>query len=947
MGQPKALTNYDKQMMKLGRVLQILREKETLEHLVATTLDYVQAEFNYAVLWIGLYDRLNHQLISKGGKSPKGDRFFKQPLKLTPGDLMEQAVMQQRPLLVADLRAELRVGEWRSLAKSFNIQATLIFPMRYRDNCYGVMLLGSDCWGVSPKPEERARLSMVLGTLAEALYQLENEEQRLKIKQPDRPLLTLLDQFGKLDTLARRLEVLAEETHHFIQPCRTHIYWFAAHQRYFWLRISHRQGGVRVINHDAESDQVHRIQVDDDKSFYHTLCSDKLVVIGEAHSAIKANTHRIMQKIQAGSLLAAPILFRGEPLGFLSMEDDHARIWTQPEKTYLQGAARLIALSLPMAEMESTLRRVKTDQALTAQITRSIHSDRDWHAVLDRCVEHLHKQFATDRLLVMLHDDDRGGFDVRYQNQTGDAGPGQLYWPPLDEVDWRMLEQSQGPISIENLEDNLKLMAWREPLLQMGVRSLLVCNVSIGYPPEGLVIVADSVSRRWSQPETALIETVSRQIGLILHQWRLQQQVDQQSQLYETLRWGVQTLQQSPQPEQLEQGATLHIARMLQVPLVALISWKIGGEQAQITEQVVRDNDFALNGDDIIAVNSDVLLNWALQTDGVLPLNLEDLPDITRRWFSAPSHSKILIAALRTAPDHTPHAVLVAADRSDRRWSEYHLNVLAILVSQLAWARRHLSLQKLLSTQRENLENLNWYKQKRIDEIYRLLDKLIRRLNTLSAQKEGPARREYQQIIRQLGGLLGAIVSLVKHEQWQLQSEYAVMPIVSLLNRLLERTKDLIKAHQLWTKVHNDTHLSIGGDIAKVEFVLYELMSNACKRSPISGRIDIWCRPLDAHWLELSITDSGQMDPNLLEELHTGRPKDILAPSLLDDPPGLHFLICQTLMQQMGGELNLVKLEDTRLLSRVLLPIAQSAPIGKAPTEKTPDQAFSKQLGGN
>ena len=928
-------------MIALGRVLQTLREEKTLDQLVAATLNYVKAEFEYAVLWIGLYDRLNHQLIGKGGRSPKGNKFFKQPLKLHPGDLMEQVVMQQRPLLVPDLRAELRVGEWRNLAKSLNIQATLIFPIRHRNLCYGSMLLGSDRWGVSPKRGERARLSMVLGTLADALHQLEVEQRRRQIKQPDRPLLTLLEQFGQLDSLERRLEVLAEETHHFIQPCRTHIYWFAAHPRYFWRRVSHRQGGVQMLNHEDRTEQVHRILVEEDKGFYQSLCADKLVVIGEANSSIKANvTQRFMQKIQAGSLLAAPILFQGEPLGFLSVEGEQARIWTNPEKTYLHGAARLVALSMPMAEMESTLRQVKTDQALTAQITRSIHSDRDWNAVLDICVAQLNDQLSTDRLFVMLHDADRGGFDVGYHNQPTAAGPVQLSWPPLDEVDWRMLEQSTTPISIEDLEDDLKLMAWRLTLLQMGVRSLLVCNVSFGYPPEGLLIVTDRISRRWSRPETALVETVSQQIGLILHQWRLQQQVDQHGQIYETLRWGMQTLQQTTHPDQLDQVAVRHIARMLQVPLAALISWERGGEHARITERVIRDNDFALDEDEIIAVNTDTLINWALQTDGVLPLNLEDLPDITRRWFSAPSHSKILIATLRTAPEHTPNAVLVAADRSDRRWSEYHLNVLTILVGQLAWSRRHLYLQALLSTQREKLESLNWCKQKQIDEIYRLLDKMICQLNALSFQKEGLPRQQYQQIIRQLGGLLGTVASLVNHEPWRLSNEYSVMRVPSLLNRLIERTKELIKNHQLWTQVHNDTNLSISGDIAKIEFVLYELLSNACERSPVSGRIDIWCRSLDSHWLELSITDSGEIDPNLLKELHSGRPKDILTPSLLDEPPGLHFLICQTLMQQMGGEFNLLKLEDSRLLSRVILPISTGAPISEASAESTPDQAF-------
>jgi len=100
-------------------------------------------------------------------------------------------------------------------------------------------------------------------------------------------------------------------------------------------------------------------------------------------------------------------------------------------------------------------------------------------------------------------------------------------------------------------------------------------------------------------------------------------------------------------------------------------------------------------------------------------------------------------------------------------------------------------------------------------------------------------------------------------------------------------------------------------------------------RSPAGGRLDVWCRPLDARWLELSITDNGIIEPRLLAELQTGRPEDLLAPSILDTPPGLHLEICQSLMQQMGSELSLYQLEDGRILSRMLLPIALGLPPDK------------------
>jgi len=109
-----------------------------------------------------------------------------------------------------------------------------------------------------------------------------------------------------------------------------------------------------------------------------------------------------------------------------------------------------------------------------------------------------------------------------------------------------------------------------------------------------------------------------------------------------------------------------------------------------------------------------------------------------------------------------------------------------------------------------------------------------------------------------------------------------------------------------------------------MEMILNELLLFACGRSDVGGRIDLWCRQIDEKLLELSITDYGVVDASLLQELHQGRAIDPLSPSLLDQPPGLHLAICQTLMVEAGGELSLYQLEDNRILSRLILPLSSS-----------------------
>ena len=107
----------------------------------------------------------------------------------------------------------------------------------------------------------------------------------------------------------------------------------------------------------------------------------------------------------------------------------------------------------------------------------------------------------------------------------------------------------------------------------------------------------------------------------------------------------------------------------------------------------------------------------------------------------------------------------------------------------------------------------------------------------------------------------------------------------------------------------------------KIEFILYELISAACRRSPARGRVDVWSRPLAQQWIELSITDDGDVDEAIIVALTEGNRRDHLADSPLERPPGLNLAICQSLMLRLGGEFILEKLDDNRIRSSVMFPM--------------------------
>ena len=926
MGSQRESLSYNKQLVALELALQGLREEDTEEGLIRVTLGYLNSELPYALAWLGLYDRSSHQLLGKGGNCSTGDpSFFKQRFAVPPGGLLEQVLMQQRSIGIPNLQEEFKMGDWSIAARKFNIQGTVLVPICYKNTCLGVVLLGSALWGMSPHAEEKTRLSMVLGELAKSLDLLDAEQRRQQAKRLDEPLLNLLPKLRSLPTLQGQLEAIVDEIHRFVTPHRTCLYWYESKRRYFWKRLSNR--GIGLMSREGKQ-TPEEISIQEVLSFYYAMGTDQLISVNEVEGLARADqTGRLMQMIQARSLIAAPIIYQGELLGFLSVECSKARIWREEEKNFVRGAAHLVGLVAPLYQIEETIQQVKLDQDLTVEISRALYSDEDWQSSLKKCAEQLCQRFKVERFLVLLYNKDLKKFDIAYLNQL----PGKRRPTPalekLDPVDWQMLERSSESIALENLEDELKLRAWRKLFLELGMRSLLVCSTSVGKPLEGLVIVGDEATRSWSLVERDLFRTVSQQIGSLTHQIQLQRQTDQLQKNYQAVQWGLTTLRQTQDLEHLEQVATQQIAKILQAPLVALLTWQPGRTSARVVAPVVNQpQQFGLITDLLIPTQTDGLIQAALQADGLISLGHDEISPETRYWLSGSEIGQVLALTLRTAPDHEPTGIILVGDRQNRHWTDNQLNVLGLLTSQLAWCRRNLALTTRLVVQKETLEQLNWYKQRRLEEVYRILGMGVQRLNELSSQQDTAPNLRYPPILRYLGSTLSAMAPLLKHEQWQFYEHDATISLASLLKQALERVDVIFKQRQLWLQVHNEANLNLSGDIAKIEFVLHEILVLACARSPIGGRLDIWCRQKDANFLDLSVTDQGRLDPQFLEVLQAGRSIDLLLPSLLDQPPGLHLIICQTLMQRIGGAFTLSTMEDDRSLSTLVIPLTARKP---------------------
>ncbi|MEI6443971.1 MAG: hypothetical protein WCO29_12810 [Nostocales cyanobacterium ELA583] len=72
------------------------------------------------------------------------------------------------------------------------------------------------------------------------------------------------------------------------------------------------------------------------------------------------------------------------------------------------------------------------------------------------------------------------------------------------------------------------------------------------------------------------------------------------------------------------------------------------------------------------------------------------------------------------------------------------------------------------------------------------------------------------------------------------------------------------------------------------------------------------------------ITDHGIIEPQLLAELNQSPDIDPLFTPNLNKPPGLHLVICENMMQQLGGELDIYQSPNQKVVTRLLLPLASN-----------------------
>ena len=957
MGQSPPNSYDDRQTIALERVLQTLREEENAEVLIETTLNYLQTEYDYRLIWIGLYDRLDHRLFGKGGVIPTGDMsFLKQRFNLNPGDILEQVVIQQRPVGVPDLQQETRAGEWQRIAQSCGVQGTLLFPIRCKDRCFGVVLLGSETWGISPRQGEKAAFSIVFGGLAAALYQIESDWQRSSTKRADQPLFNLLEQLLQLPTLTARLESIVAMTQSFITPTRTNIYWYSPEKRYFWHRVGNRQmaRGLETRHVNAAG-----ITVAEATDFYQTLARGSMVAIGATRSPLKAeSTGKILSRLKARSLLAAPISAKPDLLGFLAVEDSQPRIWEEAERNYIRAIAQLVAIVSVNEDLEATLEQSQRDTIFSQTIAQIIFNSSNSSDARSQATSLLNKRLETDYVFV-LQEEPGGVLKLIHQAYPPDRHPLTAPLERLTPSDRDIIfQKDRETLEIEDIQESSHLRNWLPTFSNLGLRSLIISVINTPGPGEepSLLIFAQSNPRTWNSLECSLISIVTGQLRMLGNFFAAREQVSKSQLISQTLEDGLKTLWSLPKnPKKFTSKWLEYLATVSTCPLVSLWQWGSG----EVTKPNLELGFFKLTDlfvapglnlpKNLVIPAADPLIQLLLQQDsGLIYLTTADLSVTMRKLFHSVGLEQLLFIALPRTKSRkksssptdklerkevSSRMIFLFADQqkiSTYLWTGQN-PVLVTLLQHFVLTLNYQQRHAIDSQERSNLQALNWYKHCSLSLLHQSMVERITSLlqvdpkATLGEGMLGGVRTT--QVLRQLESILTTLNPLLTQELWELKTDLTSVPLVSLIKRSLRNLESVCQQRQIIPEVLNNLAGSAYADRWKLECIIFEVLLTCIFQATPGNRLTILTKAVvtspemrSAQLLEILIIEKPPLSENALENPPALVPntdnQQIIFHQL---PPILHSQICQQILHSWGGDLQFGKSPEGNFSTRLIL----------------------------
>ncbi|HEY9824519.1 MAG TPA: GAF domain-containing protein [Stenomitos sp.] len=949
MHQPSVRTEYEKRLAAFYQYLHDLQKQDSVAAIGKATLHFLKEWFQFDLIWIAHCQTQSQVLTGIDGVLPNPGRdqgVLHREQPILPGDLFDQVLLTGRSQQIPSLKQEQRVGEWQAIAQRQGIQGTLVLPIRYRQQPLGILLVGTTLWGGHPRSEELTELKMLTETLGAALYTLRERSGAQPTTHAPHQLADVVDKILSNSRLEDRAKVVLEYIHAVIQPSRTCLYAFdSQEQSCRLLDIYTGSSGKRTT---TRSIPIVEVALQDIAAFYQYTLQNPLVAVADVQGMI-SNQYaptRLMGMTRSRAWLSAPIFDQGKLVGVLAAEHQEARLWNDQDKQSIQLMAKLLGqggqsdpTSMPLGLGEQT----SLDSLFNALRDTDDQSEQ-WEKTLFYCLEQIGLQFALRWAAIFTYRESDESYYCRAQfvHKKRQSLPSCL--PELSDVDAKLLRRMSAPLGIVSIEQDLRLLNWRQPLADRGAQAYLLIKLNPGKAIGSFLLLGSDLQRTWTPNDMEMAESVGKKLGHLFERREAWLQIQAKSQAMTCLSQGLQSIQQNRKLESLFSVAAQALQQFLGTEALMIVRWEPGQTEGTIAG-LINTSKVQIDASLPIPWQTDPLIQELLRqsqtgsdnsASGLAHLRgpIQEWTGQNNGWIRGMGYAEILAIPMVLYPEDPCLGMVVALDYRHQYWSDFQKEGVKLLTGELtAHYRSHYLLGNLARTQKR-LECLNWYKQRHLEHLCQMWTEQMSKFQVLLS---GPAsegstggtglKGRHRHPAGELYQAFSAMEQILKTEVWDLQLSADTLPLATLLRRALERIEEVSKARQLWIQIHNLTpSVSIQIPGPKLELMLVELLLAACYRSKSGDRIDVWCRVLQDNWIEISITDNGKLNPQLIHALQQRSSQVPLEQSVLESVPGLHFKVCQSLAERLGGHLEVALLEDGRSLSRFILPLTPSQP---------------------
>jgi GAF domain-containing protein len=948
-------TEYEKRQLAFYRYIQGLQKQDAIEGMGKLLFDFLKEWFQFELIWIAQYNAQSHLLSGIQGVLPKTtDRdtnFLRRKQPILPGDLFDQVLLTGTLQEIPSLKQEQRVGDWQTVAQSQNIQGSMILPIRYRQQSFGAILVGTTLWGGHPRPEEMVELKMLSATLGTELHRILGQSAFLPAHQSHQLSIESIGQILAAETFEERLPLVLEQLHRAIGPARTCIYWFDTENQSCRLHDIYIGPSPR---RSSASKVIPRIDLglQSIASFYQSSLQNQTVAIADMQGLVTSNQAptRLMTMTKSRAWLSAPIFDRGRLIAVLATEDNDPHLWSETDRQSIQLLAKLLGQGAQENVWDSMSTKGDRSglQGLLSVLKDAYNDTEQWDPLLIQCLEQITVQFSVRWAAIITHDSENQDFKCHpqfYSKKKQQPLADRL--PELSAVDSKMLARMTSPIALQSLTEDLRLLAWRQPLTDRGVKSVLCLKLDRtlkSAKPGSFLLLATDLPRTWMPEELEAAMDAIEPLGQALSQREQWQHDEFQVQFMTSLNHGLQSIQLAPSSDALFTMTAQALHALLEVECLMILRWSPDRPEATIAA-LINHSKFQVNEQISISWQTDSFLQKVISGTSNSPTVLpelftqsgtfEDIAAANSGWLAGMGRVNLLAVPLRVYPEDPCLGIVLILDSRSQYWTNLTHESIQLLTRELTLNYRSHYLVERLKQKQATLECLSWYKQRHLEYISQLWTAQMSQIQVLPsapalvANSQAGSRTRSNHSSGDLYSTFSGLETTLKNEVWDLQLESEQVQVATLLRRSLERIEELARTRQIWTQVHNLTpSISLYAPTQKLEMMLVELLRAACCRSKSGDRIDIWCRTLPEQWVEVSITDNGRLNPRMIQAIQHPSLQVALSASILEAPPGLHYKVCQSLVERMGGHLEIAQLEDGRAMSRLILPIAStSAPL--------------------